>query len=72
LLDQSVFITLDGPLAHDNSGRDDKFVAGKWWSTPSKNSREWLNKFVISTGPGFPATQHWTLPRVLLSLRKAA
>jgi hypothetical protein len=39
----------------------------------------YANKIVISpapacrgTGPGFPATQRWTLPRVLLSLRKAA
>ena len=30
------------------------------------------NKLFISTGPGFPATLRWTLPRVLLSLRKAA
>ena len=30
------------------------------------------NKIVISTGPGFPATPRWTMPRVLLSLRKAA
>ena len=28
--------------------------------------------FVIPSEPGFPATQHWTAPRVRLSVRKGA
>jgi hypothetical protein len=39
---KAFFITLGGPKAHDNSGRDDKFV----WEGPVLSS----NKFVISTG----------------------
>ena len=32
------------------SGRDDKFVIGQSTVSPGDASREWLHKFVISTG----------------------
>jgi hypothetical protein len=60
-----------GPSAPLRSGRDDTSFSGKY----PKRPEEWISVVRQKchpdrSVPGFPATQHWTKPRVRLSLKE--